>query len=304
VTEGLYDLEVPFGSALFTGPDRFLEVRVAGEILTPRLHLTSVPFALASGSVDGHEGADLEESLEITAALAAHTADPVAHHPPFVDTNCDGVDCDLKDPSLVGCDSVDTDASGNLMCGTDEVGTPIPEARSLFWPAGALGSDGTLCGEPALGTIGGGPRGYTIVCADDPAATVYGSAVMPDSWDGGPVTIEMSVASLSGAPAGDFAMQFSALCRGSGEVIDGLWGVPASAAVDFDAGGACGPASCPPDAAAQATTAALFPGGSCAGGKILFWRGRVDDGATTADAATVHLLGIKAEYTASPGGDE
>ena len=64
------------------GP-RWLEVIVDSEYMEPRERIVSGLFAIEAGNadtLDGADAADLEESAEIDADVAAHAADPSAHH--------------------------------------------------------------------------------------------------------------------------------------------------------------------------------------------------------------------------------
>jgi len=72
----------PLTPALLTGP-RWLEVIVEGEYLGPRERIVSSLFAIEAedaDTVDGAEAADLEESAEIDADIAAHASAADAHH--------------------------------------------------------------------------------------------------------------------------------------------------------------------------------------------------------------------------------
>ena len=97
VTNGIYNVELgitPFPSDLFDNENLYLEVEIFStgigwETLSPRQRLTSTPFAMRAASsniagdadtVDGIHAADLEESNEIDADIAAHMAIPDAHH--------------------------------------------------------------------------------------------------------------------------------------------------------------------------------------------------------------------------------
>ena len=88
VTDGVYNVTLgqgtpvvgSFDAALFSGDDRWLEVWVEDEALSPRQKLASVAYALEADTVDGVHAADLEESSEIVTAIASHAADSSAHH--------------------------------------------------------------------------------------------------------------------------------------------------------------------------------------------------------------------------------
>lgn len=165
------------------------------------------------------------------------------------------------------------------------------EVRSMYWGAAALSADGTNCANPAEVTINSGPKLYTIICADNDSSTIYGSTVMPDSWDGGTVTFEtttIQTAANTSALNGDIAAQ----CRGDGETPSSTWGT--EVAID--------------DAAVtgsnnndQITSGAVTPAGTCAAGDTLYWRYQVDATGTTTAVSTLHFLGFKMEYTSNVG---
>ncbi len=78
-------------ASVFSGPDRWLEIQVGTDTLIPRQKITSVAYSIVSNSaqnadtVDGMHGADLEESAEIAAEIAAHAAIGDAHHERYTD---------------------------------------------------------------------------------------------------------------------------------------------------------------------------------------------------------------------------
>jgi len=57
VVDGVYSVElgsqVPLDAAVLAGPERWLEVSVNGELMTPRQRLDSVPYALRAQELDG-----------------------------------------------------------------------------------------------------------------------------------------------------------------------------------------------------------------------------------------------------------
>ncbi len=75
VTNGIYEVELPFTRNRFAGANRYLEIEADGETMTPRLRMTSAPYAYVADTLDGFEGPELDDTAEI----AAHTADPDAH---------------------------------------------------------------------------------------------------------------------------------------------------------------------------------------------------------------------------------
>ncbi|MFC1889292.1 hypothetical protein ACFL4G_06005 [Thermodesulfobacteriota bacterium] len=91
VEEGMYSVilgeTVPLTPTLLDGPC-WLEVIVEGEYLVPRERITSTPFTIEAreaDTVDGMEGAALEESAEIDADISAHGGDADAHHARYSD---------------------------------------------------------------------------------------------------------------------------------------------------------------------------------------------------------------------------
>ena len=66
VSQGLFTVELDFGTAVFTGPARWLEVSVRPGastsdyvVLSPRQKLTAAPYALNAEKLDGVEGAGI-----------------------------------------------------------------------------------------------------------------------------------------------------------------------------------------------------------------------------------------------------
>ena len=81
--EGVAELLLGGTTALpadaFGGPLRYLEVRVNGEALTPRMTVASVPFAMEADRLDGKEAADFDAAgaaQSVAGALAASDGTP------------------------------------------------------------------------------------------------------------------------------------------------------------------------------------------------------------------------------------
>ena len=58
IEDGLFSVELDFGEDAFDGSDRYLEIRVNGDVLNPRQRITATPYALlaqgvASGALSG-----------------------------------------------------------------------------------------------------------------------------------------------------------------------------------------------------------------------------------------------------------
>lgn len=162
---------------------------------------------------------------------------------------------------------------------------------SIFWDSGGMVADGTQCADPAKVTINSGPAQYTIICADNDASTMYGHIVMPDSWDGGTVTLELEylqTAADTNVLNADVCMQ----CRGAGETVNSTWGTE----VAIDDAAVSGS-----NIVDHTTSGAVTPNGTCAAGDTLYWRVQLDATGTTTAVATLHFLGAKVEYTSNVG---
>jgi len=93
VEDGLFSVllgaVVALDASIFDGSPRYLGIEVEGDgEMTPRQLLASVPYAFHAedaDTLDGMEGADLEESAEIDADIAAHALSPAAHHARYTD---------------------------------------------------------------------------------------------------------------------------------------------------------------------------------------------------------------------------
>lgn len=172
-----------------------------------------------------------------------------------------------------GSDSIDKDAIESIVV-------------SAVWNAGGLSADGTQCADPVEVTLNSGPKQYTISCAVNSASIVYGHMIMPDSWDGNAVSLEMFV--FHGTTESiTFAGDFSAQCHAAGETVSSSWGSAVAADVSITTA----------NQVESATASSITPAGTCAGGDMLWWRWVMDSGTSSANAANTDILGVKLEYT-------
>jgi hypothetical protein len=166
--------------------------------------------------------------------------------------------------------------------------------KSVYFPAGALNTDGTQCGQPTERTINSGALRYTIICTDNDASTIYGEAEMPDGYDGSTVTLMGSFVQTAADTAvlnADVAMA----CRANGDTINNTWGT--EIAMDIAAMGGSNKIN-------TVTTAAITPNGTCTGpGTLLQFRWQLDAGGTTTAVATLHVLGFKLVYATKSRSD-
>src|SRR5262245_17020947 len=74
VVNGLYEVDLPFAPSSFVGSSRFIELNVGGQVLAPRLQLSTAPFAYVADTLDGLDAADFAKPADVSAALASHVA--------------------------------------------------------------------------------------------------------------------------------------------------------------------------------------------------------------------------------------
>lgn len=159
--------------------------------------------------------------------------------------------------------------------------------RSIYWGAGAMNADGTFCLDPTQITINSGPKIWKVTCADNDGSSLDGSITMPDGWDGGTVTFELSYIQTA-ADTAVMNSDIAAQCHGPGEVVNSTWGTEI-AIDDPDVTGS--------NAIDHTTSAAVTPAGTCNPGDSLFWRWQLDATGTTTAVGTLHIIGMKMEYT-------
>lgn len=177
--------------------------------------------------------------------------------------------------------------------------------RSVYLPADGLYMQGcTLVTDTAL--VSGGLIEPYITCGDNDAHGFHRGLVMPDSWDGGTITVELTLINVNASPANNYEIDFSGECDRTATTIATTIATTGEqpALVDFDAGQSCGGGACAQNALVQVMTAAITLNGSCVGGDLLRLQGQVDaTNTTTAQVADVKVLGIKMEYSVSSESD-
>lgn len=149
------------------------------QLLSPDQELVSVGFAFKAydaNTVDGMEGADLEESAEILAVVSAHTADASAHHEKttsFSELTDSASDAQIPNNITLSLGSVQSAVSGDFhnLGGVDAVNdadsNPSNELQNL---AGVLsrgnnagGEDMTNLGDVTANSFSGNGSGLTGV---------------------------------------------------------------------------------------------------------------------------------------------
>ena len=165
--------------------------------------------------------------------------------------------------------------------------------RSIYVPAEALYMQGACVLTTNTAVVSGSEREAYVTCTkSDSDGFNPSSMVMPDSWNGGPITVELSAVSIDTTPSGNLAVDFSARClRGGLDVETAITTVGEQrVTITFSV----------QNREMHMTSAPLTPNGTCAGGTRLKIQGQVDSTATTASTAQVaniRMRGFKIEYT-------
>jgi hypothetical protein len=76
VDQGRYEVELPLSRSVFSGPDCFLQITVDGELLEPRIRITSVPYAYHAETASS--ASDVEPGSIDTDSLAPGSVDSTA----------------------------------------------------------------------------------------------------------------------------------------------------------------------------------------------------------------------------------
>ena len=217
------------------------------------------------------------------------TSNPIGSLKQWVPTNQNYVLWDQEGAAAI--ETIDPDAATKQ--GIYTYGSAYRPLKSAWLSAGALSTDGTQCAAPAEVTINSGAKMWTIICADNDASTIYGALAMPDSWDGGTVTLMGSFIQTA-ADTSNMNSDVAMACRVDGDTVDNTWGT--EIAMDTAMGGS--------NKIDTVTTAAITPNGTCTGaGTLLQFRWQLDATGTTTAVATLHVLGFKLVYVTKSRSD-
>ena len=69
VSDGRYETALPMSALLFEEPDRYLELTINGELLSPRIRLVSVPYAFSSARADSVAPESIDTDALATGAV-------------------------------------------------------------------------------------------------------------------------------------------------------------------------------------------------------------------------------------------
>ena len=179
VQEGIYSVDLGFPVTEFNASERWIEVSVSGETLLPRIRFVSTPYTYVADTVDGFEGAELDQSADVAglqtdvAGLQGQTAsltnDLDAHesgedaHPEYVDDAGDVMSGSLEIHTNVASPLTLTSSEPTAVLRLEGAvdskiqGTQTDTTKTLSVTAGANGAFITLMGKDAdnVGTGGG-----------------------------------------------------------------------------------------------------------------------------------------------------
>jgi hypothetical protein len=161
-----------------------------------------------------------------------------------------------------------------------------PSVKPIYFDAGALTADGTLCADPTEQTLNSGPKTWAFSCADDNGSIFYGKVRMPSTYNGGTVTFTLSLYHATTETI-TFAGDFSAQCRDTTSTINSTWGTAVAADVSITTA----------HRVAEATSAAVTPNGSCAASSWLIFRYVVDATNFSANSANAKVIGVTINAT-------
>lgn len=241
----------------------------------------------------------------VSAALSAQTTHPptmAATARPTCDSSREGHVISLTgETHQLDCDAT-AGGESTATCKCERTGTStyewkallaMPIESSVYYDPGILSTDATQCTNPAEVTLNSGPKQFTISCAKNSAAVIYGHMRMPGAessdvlaWDGGTVTFQLDVFHATTETI-TWAGDISAQCRATGEQPSGTWGTAVSADVSITTA----------NDIASATTAAVTPTGTCAAGDVLWWRWVIDEPNFSTNSANSDLIGITKRFT-------
>lgn len=191
---------------------------------------------------------------------------------------------DIENSSAV--ETVDPDAASTLAM--YQYGANYAPRSSVWFGAGGLSTDGTQCAAPAEATpLASGAKLWTIICTDNDSSRMYGSVVMPDGWDGGTVTFELTAVQTA-ASAGNLGWTVAAQCKGDTEALVATASYGTEVTTTDTMTGSSG--------VNRSTSTAVTAAGTCAAGDLLAFYLDVDATITTTAMATTHMFGAKMEY--------
>ncbi len=177
VQEGLYNILLgetggmdPFDGSEFTGNEVYLRIwfddGINGfQLMSPDQRMTAQGFALRAATaddadtVDGMEGADLEESAEIDTDIASHAGNTIAHHAKttsFMELTDTATDAQVPNDITLALSSIQNAASNDFhnIGGTDAVDDTDADATNELQTLGDVLNQGNDAGRQGMENLG------------------------------------------------------------------------------------------------------------------------------------------------------
>lgn len=224
---------------------------------------------------------DAADGLRITTV-------PVADLKLWIPTNQNIVIWDEEGAAAI--ETIDPDAATKK--GIYTYGTNYRPLGTIYFDAGSITVDGTNCTAPTEQALNSAEKTWAFGCADSNSSIFSGKVRMPAKWDGGTLLFTLSLFHGTTETI-TFAGDFSASCRGAGDTINSTYGTGVAADVSITTA----------NQVAEATSAAVTPNGTCAGGKFLLWRYVVDATNFSANAANSKILSVSIAFAQTSRSD-
>lgn len=163
----------------------------------------------------------------------------------------------------------------------------------IAWSAGALSIDGTNCATANRleEVLNGGPKKWTLRCADNAASVIYGSSPgsMPVGWDEGTIQLCIEIWHPT-AESITFAGDFQCQCKGDGDLPNNTWsGLDANSDADILITAA--------NAYKKQCSAALTCTGTCAAQDVIDWKYTIDAATSSPNISNTRIVSAQLIYT-------
>lgn len=173
---------------------------------------------------------------------------------------------------------------------TTNAGFYGPLYKSIDFQMQNVEPDGVSCTNPASYTVSGGPVLQALTCADT-SGVISGHVAMPGGYTGSTVYFRPYIINDNASPSGTYTAVFSCMCVGNGELATTSYGSTQNASITFS-----GSQYTQFDALTSLTTC----GGSCAGGKQLYWKMTLS---AVAQPSNSKFVSVALIYPWNPHGD-
>jgi predicted ribosome-associated RNA-binding protein Tma20 len=171
--------------------------------------------------------------------------------------------------------------------------------RSRVLTPNQLAVEGSCVLGAAAVLLTGGPKLAAVTCTDTNTDGIDFDVLMPDNWNGGPVSVELAVFYAGTTHTGQvFDMNFSGQCVRGGDPV-AAWAITSGATAESVTNVEVQlTASAVANRELKGTTGPLTLSGTCAGGAHVYLHGLVDaTGTTFTPMSEAKIVGVKLEYT-------